>query len=258
MTVKPVILLILAIPIAGFAATESDSLSELMTTWLDLESQKGRLQVEWNTRRQSLDRRMELFDAERQALQKVLKNAGNIQGDVDARRLTLLESQQQLETEQTQIKSAIEQTSVSLKALSLRLPPPLLVQWQEKLGLLDQPGFSNSEKLERMLTLLKQVEEFNERIALHKTVMERPGVDGQNQKLFVTQIYLGVNQGWYISDDGTSFGYGRATNLGWQWWHEESASIELGRNLDPQDLIKLRDMLEKPTSASFLSLPVKI
>jgi hypothetical protein len=117
---------------------------------------------------------------------------------------------------------------------------------------------SNSEKLERLLGLFKLVEEFDDRVALNRITMELPDTNGQLQQLFVTQIYLGVGQGWYVSDDGSAYGYGRATKLGWSWWHGDQASAELGRELDPQDLLRVRSVLENPTTATFVSLPIKI
>ncbi len=131
-------------------------------------------------------------------------------------------------------------------------------QWQEKLLLLTQEGATDSEKLERILTLYQLVNEFDERVALNRSSMEIPTSAGKFQNILVSQMYLGVSQAWYVSDDGLLYGYGRADNSGWRWWHNEASSAELGRVLDPQDLIQLRDILEKPTSAKFIDLPIKV
>ncbi|MCR6652198.1 MAG: DUF3450 domain-containing protein [Cellvibrionaceae bacterium] len=54
---------------------------------------------------------------------------------------------------------------------------------------------SNSEKLERMLTLFKMAEEFDSRIALHRGELNIDG-EGQNSLLVqVNQIYLGGGAG---------------------------------------------------------------
>lgn len=232
--------------------------SQLMEKWISLESQKGKLQSDWNSRRQQLDQKLSLYNAETEALNAVLKLTDNKRSDVDTRRLELLQKQDQLEEEQALINTQLREAIGKARTLLTRLPPPLQIQWQEKFALLSQEGVNSSEKLERLLTLFKLVEDFNDRIALHKTIMEIPDANNDKKKLLVSQIYMGVAQGWYVSDDGAAYGYGRATNIGWTWWHGENATTELGETLDPQKILAARAMIEKPTTASFLSLPIKI
>lgn len=88
--------------------------------------------------------------------------------------------------------------------------------------------------------------------------MEVSTKDAEIKNMRVTQIYLGVSQGWYVSDDGQYFGYGRPDLKSWTWWHNESASKELGKKLNPQDLLELVNVINNPTTASFIRLPIKI
>lgn len=238
------------------AQTESD-LYLLMSRWIDLESQKGRLQSEWNSRKAELNQRLELYQIEQETLQDVLAQTDQSASEVDERRLALLDIQEKLESEQALLQSQLEEATAMALTLHPRLPPPLREQWQDKLPLLNHEGVSGSEKLEGILGLFKLVEEFNQRIAMHRTTMTVPSTDGQAAKL-VTQIYLGAGQGWYVSDDGNHYGYGRAAADGWRWWHMDEASAQLERNLDPEDLLQAVAMLENPTTAGFLALPVKL
>lgn len=257
---KSALWLLVLIPLSSFAATDDNnkSLDSLMSQWLSLERQKGGLQTEWNTRREQLDHRLELLDDEQAALREAIAQKSETRNEVDERRLALLESQEKLEKEQALVESQLQHATASAIALKPRLPPPLQSEWQQKMALLENPGTGNSEKLDRLLTLFKLVEEFDNRVALNRSTMELPGSDGQARIRLVTQIYLGAGQGWYVSDDGKSYGYGRATKLGWNWWHGKAASEELGRELDPQALLRLRSILERPTTAEFLSLPIKV
>lgn len=239
-------------------ADDNNSLDRLMSEWLTLERQKGALQIEWNERRDHLERRLELLTSEEKSLREVIQQKSETRGEVDERRLSLLETQEKLEREQAELASRIEQATASAETLKPRLPPPLQVQWDGKLSLLSSEDASNSEKLERLLTLFKQVEEFNSRVAMHRSTMELAGPDGESRMQLVTQIYLGAGQGWYVSDDGRAYGYGRSTKLGWNWWHGDEASKELDRGLDPRALLQVRSVLENPTTAAFISLPVKV
>jgi len=239
-------------------SAESESLNELMAQWLNIESQKGNLQLSWNTRKQQLTQSQSLLSAEIIALKAVLKKTDSEKSDVDSRRIQLSKKQSLLEQEQIPVKNQIIQASHFSRSLLTRLPPPLQVLWKKKLLLLTQDGATDSEKLERILTLFKLVDEFDGRIALNRGSMEIPSSAEQSQNILVTQMYLGASQGWYVSDDGLHYGYGRAGILGWQWWHNEAASAELGRILDPKDLHKLRSILQKPTTAKFIDLPIKV
>jgi len=250
-------LIVVGISLPAISA-ENKSLNELMEQWISIESQKGNLQLTWNTRKQQLEQSQSLLSSEIALLKKVLKKTDSEKSDVDNRRMQLSEKQSLLEQEQVQVKSQISQATNFSRSLLKRLPPPLQTAWQEKLLLLTQVGASDSEKLERLLTLYKLVNEFDERIALNRSSMEIPGSSDKSQNLLVTQMYLGVSQGWYVSDDGLHYGFGRAGNLGWQWWHNEAASAELGRVLDPQDLLQLKSILQKPTTAKFINLPIKV
>lgn len=240
------------------AAESNQTLDKLMLQWLEIESQKGRLQSEWSLRKAELDQRLNLMNIEQTALTEIVVQGSKATNDVDQRRLSLLQSQDKLELEQTQVDSQIQTTTTLIQALKIKLPPPLQSEWNEKLPLLLQKGVSNSEKLERILSLLKLVEDFNNRVALNRTTMTLPNSQGETVELLVTQFYLGTAQGWYVSDDGAVYGYGRATALGWTWWHNQDASKELGRALNPKTLLALRAILENPTSATFISLPIKI
>jgi hypothetical protein len=198
------------------------------------------------------------MNTEQGALKEVISQESKATSDVDQRRLSLLKTQDQLEQEQAEVDRQIQTATAQVQSLKIKLPPPLQAEWEEKLPLLSQKGVSNSEKLERLLGLFKLVEEFNNRIALNRSTMKLPGNNNETHNILVTQVYLGTSQGWYVSDDGATYGYGRATNLGWKWWHQQDASTELGRELNPKTLLELRSVLENPTTAKFVSLPIKI
>lgn len=256
---KFAVIIISLLSVICFAQQPNSSrqLDQLMSQWLDIESQKGRLQSEWNVRKTELERRLDLLDVEQDTLKETLAAGNKSTSEVDERRLTLLKSQNELESAQALLESQLQQTITLAQSLQPRLPPPIQAEWQEKLPALSNPGLNTSEKLEKLLGLFKLVEEFNDRVALHRSTLQVSGADNKPLELFVTQIYLGAAQAWYVSDDGSAYGYGRATPLGWQWWHGDAATAELGRELQPQSILSVRNMLENPTAAKLVALPVK-
>lgn len=250
--------LIVFFPLIAFAGTGNSS-EKLMDDWLSLEIQKGQLQSSWNQRQQDLDQHLTLLDIESQRLNEVLTRRTEISGEVDLRRSALLEQQEQLEQEQSRLKIQLEATLRRANALHPRLPPPLYSEWQQQLEQITPDVLTNSEMLERLLALFKMLEEFDNRVALHRGALDLSNSEqATGSVVLVNQIYLGVSQGWYVSDDGNAYGYGRATPLGWKWWHGEESHRELGLPLDPKAITQVRRILENPTTADFIALPVKI
>ena len=247
----------LGMSIASFA-NPTETNAELMQQWISLESQKGKLQSDWRERRQQIEQNLSLFELEQQSLQKIVQQSSDATTEVDEQRVSLLSEQSSLEAEQQQVSQLLQNLSQNMQHLMLRLPPPLQNQWQEKIALINQDAASNSEKLERLLGMFKLAEDFDKRIAINHASMSIKDKDGDRQNMMVTQIYMGLSQGWYINEDGTVYGFGKASNLGWQWFDQEEAKNQLGLALEPSTLLKIRDALDDPTTATYLSLPVNI
>jgi hypothetical protein len=245
-------------PLIALVDTTNAS-EKLMDDWLNLEIQKGHLQSSWSQREQDLNQHLALLEIESERLKEVLARRTEVSGEVDQRRSALLQQQEQLEQEQSQLKAQLETALQGVKTIHPRLPPPLHSEWQTQLDQITPDVLNNSEMLERLLALFKMLEEFDSRVALHRGVLELPNSDqGAGSVVLVNQIYLGISQGWYVSDDGESYGYGRATPLGWRWWHGAESDQELGRSLNPETITQVRRILENPTTADFVALPVKI
>lgn len=229
-----------------------------MGQWINLQTQKGLLQSNWNSSRDNLDQRMNLLDIEQKKLKDIVSQRTQATSEVDQRRLALLQSQEKLEQEQQSLSTQLKVYIQRAQAFHMRLPPPLHAQWNEKFASLSDENRTASERLETLLSLFKQFDEFNRRVALHIGAMEIPDQNQQPQPVLTNQIYLGVSQGWYVNDDGSSFGYGRPTPTGWKWWHGKEAQQELGKPLDAAAVKRVLSVLQNPTNAEFVSLPVKI
>ncbi len=248
---------IILLPVWSGPGYPADDPQSLMSRWLDLENQKGKLQSQWRERETILSRRLELMQIEVDAIEQALAQSNSSTSEVDARRQTLSEEQTELEREQVQLGVQLADAISRMQRLQPRLPPPLQAEWSEKLELASREDASNSQKLEKLLSLYQLLNEFNGRVAYHKTAMQIPGgTDGD--QIMVAQIYLGLAQGWYISDDGSKTGFGLPTEQGWQWWQGDEASQILGRELDASALLKVKAMLETPTVADYVPLPVLV
>ncbi len=242
----------------AFANGAAQTDKELMSTWLRLESQKGHLQQSWLERKTSMEDKLRLFEVERESLTTFVNATTHEQSEVDAERQALLSRQSQLEREDDALAQAVAGALNQMTVLSNQLPPPIAIQWQQKLQSIGATDVSTSERLEGLLNLLKLSDEFNNRIAIHHGPIVLPGQDGSEQHRVVTQIYMGLSQGWFVSEDGSFLGYGRASDTGWTWWVDADASQMLGTPLKAEAILEVIHILKNPTAAKWVTLPVLI
>ncbi len=241
------------------ASTSSNqTLDALMQQWISIESQKGQLQRSWSTQEQHLRQKLALLKTEKKALQAILSKTSDKKTELDSQRLELIGQQNNLEQEQVIIKAKIAELSDYFFTLLPKLPPPLQSTLQKKLQILKRDSASVSEKLERLLSSLKLINEFDERIAVNKTSVRIADSSDDEQDLLVTQVYLGLSQAWYVSENGQNYGYGRSEHTEWTWWHKKKASLALGQELAPESLLELVEIIQNPTKARFLSLPIQV
>lgn len=232
-----------------------------MSTWIKIESQKGHLEESWENRKASLENKIKLLNLEKSSIQELVDSSSLEGSEADQERQSLLEMQNSLEQEQQRIEQATSQTIAELNQIVSKLPPPVASQWRKHLTDLTSKDLSTSERLESTLNLLKISDEFNQRIALHKGPLRGTAVDqseGQEELVIVNQIFLGLSQGWFVSDDGSYFGYGRAEQDGWTWWSGDSASAKLSTILEADQVLETLRILQNPTEAEYVSMPVII
>jgi len=73
-----------------------------------------------------------------------------------------------------------------------------------------------------LLATLEKLTNFQSRIAQHQTIMT---IDDGGE-ILAQQYYLGLSQGWFLSSDGKTAGYGYSGENGWVW-QQENKIVEL-------------------------------
>ncbi|WNO10331.1 DUF3450 family protein [Teredinibacter sp. KSP-S5-2] len=225
----------------------------LVKNWIDIENQVNTLNSEWHLKRKSMENYLSLLDEEAAALKRIVEQNSGLIGEVEAERLDLVQQKNEMEKSQSALEAKVRQSLLSIKDLAFQLPPPLNAEWNSRINELDVDLSSNSEKLDLIVDLLKKMNHFESRVVLHQASMKIETLDVQ-----VKQVYMGVSQGWYSSDDGAFYGYGKPTSEGWKWWHMESASSELNQQLNPKDILAVINILENNSEAELVTLPVSV
>lgn len=208
------IVVTLSSPVLVMAAENPvKDMHELTLQWTSLEHQQDVLLANWRKDKPILEQQLALLDREALELTSVVEASAQEQGAVEQKRLELLGEQTRFEQEQAALERSLVQAGNRLHSLHQLLPPPLFEAWEESLPRLDDALLTASEKLQVVLELLSDLDDFQQKITLHETVMTL--ADGQ--EYLVKQVYLGLSHGWYVTADEKFAAAGMSSADGWQW-----------------------------------------
>ena len=237
------LLQVLCIP-AGMSAQEISAadVEGLISRWVGLERQKDELNNNWREQQPILQQQLYLLEQEQDELNELLKSTENLQDEVEAKRLQLLEEQSLMEQQQQALEQSLNRSIIELERIYKQLPPPMHDAWQDSISKLQGDLLSNSERLQLVVEMLGQLNDFQQKITLHESKMQ---LDDGEQYL-VRQVYLGPSHGWYITADGIRAGSGTATPLGWVW---QSGA-------DSETVARFIAILERRHAAELLTIPI--
>jgi hypothetical protein len=199
--------------IAQEAADPVREIDALTQQWTDLEHQKDLLRADWRTQKPVLEQQLRLLEREIAELSAFLETTAAQQDEVEQRRLELLTEQTELEEEAAALEASLAQASVVLHSLQRDLPPPLSQAWVGELARLDNPLDSATQRFQKLIELLGQLDDFNAKLTLNEAVMAL----GDGQDHVVKQVYLGLSHGWYVTADQRFAAAGMPGPDGWAW-----------------------------------------
>ncbi|MCH2057634.1 MAG: DUF3450 domain-containing protein [Thalassotalea sp.] len=225
----------------SFAQAElsANRIDQLTKQWLETERQTSLLKANWQVEKPLLEQRIKLLNIEKDQLNSLLEMNQVSTSEVEQKRESLLEQQAKLESEQAMTANAIDPIRERLDSIEPLLPPPLQEGWQS------EPSDNNAVVLEQQLTRLSRLKDFNERITLH--AMRLPNEQGDD--VLVKQLYLGLSQAWFSSQNGQFKGYGLAENGVWQW--------HFSQTLDSQQILDAIAIVENQKTASDIVFDIK-
>ena len=235
----------LLIPMISLAADDPvEDIHQLTLQWTGLEHQKDLLRKNWRGDKPVLEQQLSLLERETRELNRFLKESAQEQDEVEQRRLELLEQQTRLEQEQAALERSLRQAAIRLKALHVQLPPPLKEGWEEELHRLEDPLLTSSERLQLVLNLLSQLDDFQQKVTLNETIMTL----ANGQEYVVKQVFLGLSHGWYVTADQSYAAAGMANPDGWQW-----APVTNG-----EPIAQIIAILERRVNPELISIPLQL
>jgi TolA-binding protein len=241
------VLLVAALAPPSGAQQSADPILEvdaLTQQWTSLEHQKDSLRADWRTQKPILEQQLRLLEREIAELNTFLETTAAQQDDVEQRRLTMLEEQTRLEEEAATLEASLGQASLELHSLQRDLPPPLAETWAEELARFDNALDTVTERFQKLIELLGQLDDFNAKVTLNETVMTL----GDGGDHVVKQVYLGLSHGWYVTADQQFAAAGKPGPNGWAWTPVPDAA----------PITKVVGILEQRVDPDFVSIALDL
>lgn len=226
------------------AADPIEQIDALTQQWTSLEHQKDLLRSDWRVQKPVLEQQLALLERETAELTSLLEETAKQQDDVEQRRLELLEEQTRLEEESAALEASLGRASLALHSLERDLPPPLADAWAEELARLDNPLDTVSERFRKLVELLGQLDDFDAKVTLNEAVMTL----GDGREHVVTQVYLGLSHGWYVTADQRFAASGTPAANGWAWTPVADAA----------PIAKIVDILEQRQTPDLVSIAFEL
>lgn len=216
----------------------------LTRQWTSLEHQKDLLRSDWRAQKPILEQQLALLEREIAELTALLETTAEQQDEVEQQRLTLLEEQTRLEAEADAVEAGVMQASLELHSLQSSLPPPLVDAWNDELARLDNPVGTLTERFQKLIELLGELDDFDAKVTLNEAVMTL----GDGNEHVVKQVYLGLSHGWYVTADQRFAASGIAGPDGWAWTPVRDAA----------PIAKMVGILEQRLDPDFVSIPFEL
>lgn len=231
------------------ASNKVEQTDSLIQKWLAIEQQRNAMINDWHQQEPLLEQRLLLLKQEQTQLELNLSTASVNDGEVEKKRAQLLKSQNNMESGQALLEKSLVDYFQVIAEIQPQLPPPLFNAWQKKLSAAEFTSADITKKLNTLLELLEQLNDFEQRISHAETALMLATDEGEKE-IMVRQLYIGLAQAWYVSLDGTIVGRGIPEASGWRWQPDNS--------VDGEVVLNAIAMIERRSEAQFLQLPISL
>jgi hypothetical protein len=234
---------------AGASDDVIDSTRAAIERWVETQRLISREERDWALGREILDDRIEIVQREVASVDGKIREADGSITELDRKRDELVAESDRLRAAAADLEGTVAAIEARTKSLLARVPEPL----RERVRPLSQqlPGDSVPEGLtvenryQNVVGILNEIHKFQRDITMKSEVRSLP--DGSSSE--VTAVYLGISQGYYVSNNGLIAGIGAPSDDGWTWTPANERAKEIGEVIA---------ILKNERVAEFVAIPVQI
>jgi predicted RNase H-like nuclease (RuvC/YqgF family) len=220
-----------------------------MREWVGNERQISKERSEWAVAKTILRERIKLLEQEIASLREGIDQAEEKADEYERQQSELQRQSQRMKDASARLEQRLGRMERRTVRLLERSPAPVRNK-VERLSqqIPDDPNASElslSKRFQNVVGVLNEVNKFNREISMSSEVRQLS--DGNSAQ--VTAVYVGVGQGYYVSNNGRIAGVGAATEDGWRWTENDAAGGHIS---------KVIAILKNEQVAAFVPLPITI
>lgn len=183
--------------------------------------------ADWATGRTILEDRIDLVSREIAELRANIETAEASITDTQEKVAELESEEERLVAAVGSLDGAIDGVEARVLDMLERLPAPVVERVKPNTQAIPaDPAatkLSLSDRFLNVVAIVNEADKFNREVTARSEIRELPDGSG----ISVTALYVGVGQGYCVSDDATSAWIGTSTPDGWEWiaYHDRAPEI---------------------------------
>ena len=221
----------------------------VLEQWVETERLLSKEKRDWVLGRESLNERIGLVEREIASFQERIEEAKGSIAEADKKREELMAENERLKEATSSLVDTIAGLEGRVRALLPRLPEPIQDKVKPLSQRLPEEGAESKDSLsvrfQNVVGILSQVNKYHREIHVETEVRDIGG----GRQAEVATLYLGLSQGYYVSNDGTAAGRGTSTADGFEWTPQNDAAAEIAEAIR---------IMKSEAPASFVRLPITI
>ena len=220
-----------------------ETLENLIFQWVKLRKEITLEKERWREQKIHLKREKELLMKEKKILTEEIVKLKKEKERREKERRDLVQKKEDLGRQIEDCLPSLKEAEKFLKRWKIVLPPFLLTSLRKPLLQISSPEEESfSRRLQRVLTLLGEIERISSEIHYGKQILITP----DNKKREMEVIYLGLSQGFAVSSDNKLGGIGRIKDGKWLWEWEEGLAPRIREAIKYYKKEKLPHLVELP------------
>lgn len=230
-------------------AAAVDDTRAALAKWVETRRIISKERQDWQLGKQMLQERIDVVQHEIESLRAKAADADRSVTEADKKQAEFRQQNEALRTASTALVGTVETLEQRLRGLLPRLPTPI----RERVKLLSQrlpddgakTRLSLGERFQNVVGILNEVDKFQREITMASEVRQL----GDGSSAEVTALYLGIAQGYYVTNKGDAAGIGRATATGFEWTPANDAAPAITQAIA---------ILKNEKVAAFVLLPLQL